>query len=93
MTLRFPEFALFTWFPSTFVSIWLGDSQSLDQFRYKPYVQDIKRLDSDISAIKEDIKEIKGSQKAQIWTLIGIVITAVIGLIGALGKIVFFPNP
>ena len=54
---------------------------------------DIKRLDSDISAIKEDIKDIKGSQKAQIWTLIGIVITAVIGLIGALGKMVFFPNP
>jgi len=37
------------------------------------------KLDSDINTIKEDIKEIKGSQKAQIWTLIGVLITAVGG--------------
>jgi chromosome segregation ATPase len=54
---------------------------------------DIKRLDSHISTIKEDIKEIKGSQKAQIWTLIGILITAVGGFIVAVGRSVLSFNP
>jgi hypothetical protein len=54
---------------------------------------DIKRLDSNISTIKEDIKEIKGSQKAQIWTLIGVLITAVGGFIVAVGRSVFSFNP
>ena len=47
------------------------------------------KLDSSI----EDIKEIKGSQKAQIWTLIGILITAVGGFILAVGRYVFSFNP
>ena len=54
---------------------------------------DIKRLDSNISTLKEDIKEIKGSQKAQIWTLIGILITAVGGFIVAVGRSVLTFNP
>lgn len=54
---------------------------------------DIKRLDSNISTLKEDIKEIKGSQKAQIWTLIGILITAVGGFIVAVGREVLTFNP
>ncbi|MGL6338040.1 MAG: hemolysin XhlA family protein [Waterburya sp.] len=53
---------------------------------------DIKRLDSNISTLKEDIKEIKGSQKAQIWTLIGVLITAVGGFIVAVGRSVFSFN-
>ena len=47
------------------------------------------KLDSSI----EDIKEIKGSQKAQIWTLIGILISAVGGFILAVGRYVFSFNP
>ncbi|MGL4880217.1 MAG: hemolysin XhlA family protein [Waterburya sp.] len=54
---------------------------------------DIKRLDSNISTIKEDIKEIKGSQKAQIWTLIGVLITAVGGFIVAVGRSLLSFNP
>ncbi len=54
---------------------------------------DIKTLDSDISTIKEDIKEVKGSQKAQIWTLIGVLITAVAGFIVAIGRSVLTFNP
>jgi chromosome segregation ATPase len=54
---------------------------------------DIKRLDSNISTIKEDIKEIRGSQKAQIWTLIGVLITAVGGFIVAVGRSVLSFNP
>ncbi|MDJ0691117.1 MAG: hemolysin XhlA family protein [Xenococcaceae cyanobacterium MO_188.B32] len=47
------------------------------------------KLDSSI----EDIREIKGSQKAQIWTLIGILITAVGGFIVAVGRSVLTFNP
>jgi peptidoglycan hydrolase CwlO-like protein len=54
---------------------------------------DIKRLDSNISTLKEDIKEIKGSQKAQIWTLIGVLITAVGGFLVAVGRSVLSINP
>ncbi|MGK7875041.1 MAG: hemolysin XhlA family protein [Xenococcaceae cyanobacterium] len=39
------------------------------------------RLEGDLSAIKEDVKDLKGSQKAQIWTLIGILGTALVGTI------------
>ncbi len=39
------------------------------------------RLESDVSSLKEDVKELKGSSKAQIWTLIGILGTAVIGTV------------
>ena len=39
------------------------------------------RLESDVSTLKEDVKELKGSSKAQIWTLIGILGTAVIGTV------------
>ena len=39
------------------------------------------RLEADLSALKEDVKDIKGSQKAQIWTLIGILGTAVVGTV------------
>jgi predicted nucleic acid-binding Zn-ribbon protein len=35
----------------------------------------------EITGIKEDIKEIKGSQLAQIWTLIGVLATAVLGTV------------
>ncbi len=65
-----------------------GDIQKLDA----EVKGDIKRLDSDISTIKEDIKEIKGSQKAQIWTLIGVLITAVGGFIVAVGRSVLTFN-
>ncbi len=46
------------------------------------------KLDSSV----EDIKEIKGSQKAQIWTLIGILITAVGGFIVAISRSVLSFN-
>lgn len=46
------------------------------------------RLDS----LSNEIKEIKGSQQAQIWTLIGVLITAVGGFLVAVGRSVFF-NP
>ena len=38
-------------------------------------------LEKDIEGVKEDTKELKGSQKAQIWTLIGILGTALLGTV------------
>jgi hypothetical protein len=49
------------------------------------------KLDTEIGVLKADIKEIKGSQKAQIWTLIGILITAVGGFLVAVGRFVLTP--
>lgn len=46
-----------------------------------------------IDTLSEQIKEIKGSQQAQIWTLIGILITAVAGFLVAVGRFVFIGNP
>jgi predicted nuclease with TOPRIM domain len=46
-------------------------------------VNDLKigqtKLETEISSVKEDVKDLKGSQKAQIWALIGIIATAVVG--------------
>jgi len=40
---------------------------------------EVNGLKGDVYSIKEDIKKLKGSQKAQVWTLIGILGTAVAG--------------
>ena len=47
----------------------------------------------ELDNVKEDIKEIKGSQRAQIWTLIGVLITAVGGFIIAVARSVLSFNP
>jgi peptidoglycan hydrolase CwlO-like protein len=54
---------------------------------------DIKALDTKVNGLKEDIKEIKGSQKNQIWSLIVLAFTAVLGTIGALARVFFVSNP
>jgi uncharacterized phage infection (PIP) family protein YhgE len=51
------------------------------------------KLESELPTLQKGIDEIKGSQKAQIWTLIGILITAVGGFIVAVGREVFTFNP
>ena len=47
----------------------------------------------ELDNVKEDIKEIKGSQRAQIWTLIGVLIAAVGGFIVAVARSVLSFNP
>jgi uncharacterized membrane protein len=51
------------------------------------------RVETKLDGTLEDIKEIKGSQRAQIWTLIGVLITAVAGFVVAVGRAVFSFNP
>ena len=50
------------------------------------------KLESELPTLQKSIDEIKGSQKAQIWTLIGVLITAVAGFIVAVGRSLFL-NP
>ena len=52
----------------------------------------LTKVETKLDNTVEDIKEIKGSQKAQIWTLIGVLITAVAGSIVAVGRNLFL-NP
>ena len=51
------------------------------------------KLESELPNLQKSVDEIKGSQKAQIWTLIGILITAVGGFIVAVGRSVLTFNP
>jgi tetrahydromethanopterin S-methyltransferase subunit G len=53
----------------------------------------LTKVETKLDGAVYDIKEIKGSQKAQIWALIGILFTAVAGFIVAVGKFVFSENP
>jgi ElaB/YqjD/DUF883 family membrane-anchored ribosome-binding protein len=80
--------------------------QKLDQIENK-FEQKLDHLQKDVTDINlrltkvetkldstvEDIKEIKGSQKAQIWALIGVLITAVGGFLVAVGRSFFSFNP
>jgi predicted nuclease with TOPRIM domain len=52
----------------------------------------LTKVETKLDSTVEDIKEIKGSQKAQIWTLIGILITAVGGFVVAVGRSVLTFN-
>jgi hypothetical protein len=44
------------------------------------------KFDMEYGELKEDIKELKGSQRSQIWVLI-------VAVVGAIIKFGFFPNP
>jgi hypothetical protein len=46
-----------------------------------------------IEGIKTDLKEIESSQKAQIWTIIGILATAVGGFLIAVGRFLISSHP
>ena len=58
-------------------------NQKLDNLQKD--VTDLKvgqaRLEGNVSTLKEDVKDLKGSTKAQIWALIGILGTALIGTV------------
>ncbi|MEN9870740.1 MAG: hypothetical protein RLZZ171_1728 [Cyanobacteriota bacterium] len=80
--------------------------QKLDQIDNK-FEQKLDHLQKDVTDINlrltkvetkldgtvVDIKEMKGSQNAQIWALIGVLITAVGGFLVAVGRSLFSFNP
>ncbi len=49
------------------------------------------KIEEKLNSQGKIVEELKTSQKNQIWALIVLAFTAVIGLTGAFGKIVFFP--
>ena len=53
----------------------------------------LTKVETKLDGTIVDIKDIKGSGQAQIWTLIGILITAVGGFLVAVGRFVFSVNP
>lgn len=50
------------------------------------------KVETKLDSTVDNIKEIKGSQKAQIWSLIGVLITAVGGFVVAVGRSVLTFN-
>ena len=60
----------------------------LDRIEQKLEV--LPRIETEITQLKMDVNDLKGRASAQIWALIGIIFTAVIGTII---KFEFFPNP
>jgi septation ring formation regulator EzrA len=61
------------------------DNVKADEVKLSEQIKNIEiglaEVKTEVKGIKEDIKEIKGSQKAQIWTLIGVLGTAVLGTV------------
>jgi tetrahydromethanopterin S-methyltransferase subunit G len=53
----------------------------------------LTKVETKLDSTVEDIKEIKGSQQAQIWALIGVLITAVGGFLVAVGRSFFSFGP
>ena len=51
---------------------------------------DMATIKTELTTIREDVKELKGSQRSQIWALI---ITVIGATITAVVKFGFFPNP
>jgi tetrahydromethanopterin S-methyltransferase subunit G len=51
-------------------------------------------IDKRVDGLDKQIGEIKNSQRNQIWALIGILLTAILGILAAGSKILFFStNP
>ncbi len=50
----------------------------------------ISTVKNKLTFIREDVKDLKGSQRSQIWALI---ITVIEAMIAAVVKFGFFPNP
>ncbi len=59
----------------------------LDRIEQKLEV--LPRMEADIAQLKTDVSEIKSRSSAQIWALIGIIFTAVVGTLIKFG---FFPT-
>ncbi|MDJ0660790.1 MAG: hemolysin XhlA family protein [Crocosphaera sp.] len=51
----------------------------------------LAEIKAEVKNLNQDVKELKGSTKAQIWTLIGILVTAVSGFLVAVARFVFYP--
>ncbi|MBW4622410.1 MAG: hypothetical protein KME17_24020 [Cyanosarcina radialis HA8281-LM2] len=78
----------------TFVAIesLKGDIKGV-QGEIKGIQGDIKTLDTKIDGIDKRLDKVETSQKNQIWSLIVLAFTAVLGMIGALARVFWVSNP
>jgi hypothetical protein len=56
----------------------------LDRIEQK--LEALPRIEAEITQLKVDVTDLKGSQRSQIWVLI-------VAVVGAIIKFGFFPNP
>ncbi len=56
---------------------------------------ELAEIKTEVKNLNKDVTDLKGSTKAQIWTLIGILVTAVTGFLVAVGRFILTPlnNP
>ena len=66
--------------------------EAIDKRLTKVEIKIDEGITSRLDALSEQVKDIKSSQQAQIWTLIGILFTAVAGFLIAVGKFVLSGN-
>ncbi len=52
---------------------------------------ELAEIKTEVKNLNQDVTELKGSTKAQIWTLIGILVTAVTGFLVAVGRFILTP--
>ena len=58
--------------------------------RIETKLEVLPKIEAEVSQLKEDVKDLKNSQRSQIWALI---ITVIGATIAAVVKFGFFPNP
>ena len=52
---------------------------------------ELAEIKTEVKNLNKNVTELKGSTKAQIWTLIGILVMAVGGFLIAVARFVFYP--
>ena len=61
--------------------------------RIETKLEVLPRIESEVSQLKEDVKDLKGRATAQIWTLIGLISSVITAIVAAAVKLGFFSNP
>ena len=62
----------------------------LDRIEQK--LEALPRIETEVSQLKEDVKDLKGRATAQIWTLIGLISSVITAIVAAAVKLGFFSN-
>jgi|694.fasta_scaffold155381_3 predicted nucleic acid-binding Zn-ribbon protein len=53
----------------------------------------LNTIKTELTLTREDVKDLKSSQRTQIWTLIGLITTVITAIVAAAVKLGFFSNP
>jgi hypothetical protein len=61
--------------------------------RIETKLEALPRIESEVSQLKEDVKDLKGRATAQIWTLIGLISSVITAIVASAVKLGFFSNP